>query len=211
MKKLLMMATAAGFLFVAQPAKAEVETYEFDKPHTSILFFADHLGFSKSQGEFHDYDGHFTFDRENPANSAVEVTIQTASIDMDMEKWDDHLKNADFFNVEEFPTMTFKSSAIEVTGEKTGKITGDLTLLGVTKPVTLDVVFHKAGEFPMGDMYKAGFTATAMIDRSEWGMNYGLPAMDKMVEIRIEVEGNRVDPNAAEAPAEEAAAEDAEE
>ncbi|MEC7029178.1 MAG: YceI family protein, partial [Pseudomonadota bacterium] len=148
-------------------------------------------------------------DRENPANSAVEVTIQTASIDMDMEKWDDHLKNADFFNVEEFPTMTFKSSAIEVTGEKTGKITGDLTLLGVTKPVTLDVVSHKAGEFPMGDMYKAGFTATAMIDRSEWGMNYGLPAMDKMVEIRIEVEGNRVDPNAAEAPAEEAAAEDA--
>lgn len=206
MKKLLMMATAAGFLFVAQPAKAEVETYEFDKPHTSILFFADHLGFSKSQGEFQEYDGHFTFDRENPENSEVDVTIQTASIDMDMEKWDDHLKNADFFNVEEFPTMTFKSTAVEVTGENTGKITGDFTLLGVTKPVVLDVVFHKAGKFPMGDAYKAGFSATTMIDRSEFGMDYGLPAMNKMVEVRIEVEGNRVDADeAAETPAEDAA------
>lgn len=193
MKKLMLIMAATGFLFVAQPAKAEIETYEFDKPHTSILFFADHFGFSLSQGEFRDYDGQFIFDRVNPENSSVDVTIQTASINMGLERWDEHLKNEDFFNVEKYPAMTFKSTDIEVTGEKTAKITGDLTLLGITKPVTLDVVFRKAGKFPMGDTYKAGFSATTEIDRSEWGMDYGLPAMSNMVEIRIEVEGNRTE------------------
>lgn len=179
----------AAFMLLAAPAKAQVETYDFDKAHTQILFFADHLGFSKSQGEFHDYDGNFVFDRTKPENSSVEVTIQTASIDMDHEKWDAHMKNEDFFDVEKYPTMTFKSTGIEVTGENTANITGDLTILGVTKPVTLAVMHNKSGKHPFNQKMVAGFSASTTIDRSEWGMEYGLPMMSPEVEIRIEVEG----------------------
>lgn len=175
----------------AAPANAEIEKYTFDKAHTQILFFVNHLGFSNSQGEFHDYDGYFLFDRDTPANSQIDVTIKTASIDMDDEKWDDHMKNEDFFNVETFPDMSFKSTSIEITGENTADITGDLTLLGVTKPVTLSVTHNKSGKHPFGDKYVAGFSGTATIKRSEFGMNYGLPMVSDDVEIRLEVEGVR--------------------
>ena len=113
-------------LIGVQPARAQIEIYEFDKAHTQILFFVDHIGFSKSQGEFHEYEGGFTFNRADPENSKVEVSIQTSSIDMDDEKWNKHMKNSDFFDVEKFPTMSFKSTKIKKTGDKTGTITGCL-------------------------------------------------------------------------------------
>ncbi len=184
-------------MLAATPAKAEAEKYEFDKAHTQILFFADHLGFSKSSGKFLDFDGYYMFDEENPENSSIDVTIQTDSINMDMEKWDDHLKNEDFFNVAAYPQMTFKSTDIEVTGEDTADITGDLTLLGITKPVILQVKHNKTGEHPRSGKKTSGFSATAMIDRSEWGMAYGVPMMDPMTEIRIEVEASVADEAAA--------------
>ena len=113
MRKLFLLGAAffafnaplANVAYAEDAAVVEAEHYSFDKAHTQILFFVDHLGFSKSQGEFHDYDGYFTFDRENPANSKVDVTIQTASIDMDDKAWDDHLKNQDFFYVEKFSSL----------------------------------------------------------------------------------------------------------
>jgi len=174
----------------AVPAKAEPVRYEFDKSHTQILFFSDHLGFSKQEGEFHDFDGYFIFDEASPENSAVEVTIKTASIDMDMERWDDHMKNEDFFNVEQYPEMTFKSTAIEVTGENTADITGDLTLLGQTHPVVLHVIHNKTGPHPMNAKKVSGFSATATLDRTLWGMDYGVPMMDPNIELRIDVEGS---------------------
>lgn len=174
-------------------AQAQIEKYTFDKAHTQILFFVDHLGFSFSQGEFHDYDGHFMFDRRTPENSKIDVSIKTASIDMDDEKWNTHMKNADFFDVENFPDMTFKSTGIEVTGENTANITGDLTLLGVTKPVTLEVTHNKSGKHPFNGKFVAGFSATATVKRSEFGMTYGLPDVGDDVEIRLEVEGFRED------------------
>ncbi len=172
-------------------AYAAKEKYTFDKAHTQILFFVDHLGFSMSQGEFHDYDGHFVFDRENPENSSVEVNIKTASIDMDHEKWNAHMKNEDFFHVEKFPEMTFKSTSIEQIDDNKGKITGDLTILGVTKPVTLDVTYNKSGTHPFSGDFVSGFSATTTIDRKEYGMTYGLPNIGQMVEVRLEVEGVR--------------------
>lgn len=195
MKKIL-LGTAAlltlGFSgVVSTPAMAEVETYDLETPHTQIIFAVSHLGFSHSYGKFLDYDGHFTFDRENPAESEVEVVIKTDSIDLADEKWDDHMKSADFFDVENHPEMTFKSTGIEVTGETTGKITGDLTILETTKPVTLDVVFNKADKHPFNDQYRSGFSATTSIKRSEFGMNYGLPAVGDDVKIIIEVEAIR--------------------
>jgi polyisoprenoid-binding protein YceI len=182
----------AGLLLIAAtPARAELHEYRFDKAHTQILFFVDHLGFSKSQGEFHDYDGTIQFDRENPENSSVNVTIQTDSIDMDDEEWDNHMKNEDFFHVEEYPTMTFESTDIEVTGEKKGKITGDLTILGTTRDVTLDTTFNKAGKHPYSGNHVAGFSATTEIKRSDFGMKYGLPGIGDTVNIRLEVEAIR--------------------
>ena len=180
--------------FILSPVTAQAaEKYSFDKAHTQILFFADHLGFSKSQGEFHDYDGYFSFDRAAPEKSEIDVTIKTASIDMDMEKWDAHMKNKDFFDVETYPEMHFKSTSVEVTGENQADITGDLTLLGQTHPVTLHVTHNKSGKHPFNGKYVAGFSAHATLDRSLWGMTYGLPMMDKNVELRIEVEGVRAD------------------
>ena len=187
---LLGLAFLTGF---QTSAHAQIERYSFDKAHTQILFFVDHLGFSFSQGEFHDYDGGFVFDRTKPENSSVNVTIQTASIDMDHEKWDAHMKNADFFDVENYPTMEFKSTNIEITGEKTAKITGDLTLLGKTNPVTLDVTYNKSGTHPFNGEYVSGFSATATLDRTEWGMDYGVPNVGQNVELRLEVEGFRED------------------
>ncbi|MCB1529400.1 MAG: polyisoprenoid-binding protein [Rhodospirillales bacterium] len=189
---------ALAFLLLAfsvSPARADVERYDFDKAHTQILFFVNHLGFSNSQGEFHDYDGFIEFNREEPEKSKVEVTIRTSGIDMDDEAWDTHLKSKDFFDVEKFPDMVFKGTTIEITGDKTAKINGELTLLGVTKPVTLDTVFNKAGKHPFSGKYVAGFSAVTNIKRSDFGMEYGLPMIGDDVNIHLEVEGIRQDGN----------------
>lgn len=112
---------------------------------------------------------------------------------MDDEKWDDHLKSADFFDVAEYPVMTFKSTQVKVSDDDAADIIGDLTLLGVTKPVTLHVRFNKAGVHPFSGKYVAGFSAHASVKRSDFGMDYGLPGVSDDVEIRLEVEGIRDD------------------
>jgi polyisoprenoid-binding protein YceI len=173
---------------------AQAADYVFDKAHTQILFFVDHLGFSKSQGEFHDYDGGFRFDPEQWADAEAQISIRTASIDMDDYAWDKHMKSEDFFNVNTYPTMDFQSTKVAKTGESTYRLQGDLTLIGVTKPVSLDVVFNKAGVHPLNKRHVAGFTATGTIKRSDFGMDYALPMVGDEVELRLEVEGYRVEP-----------------
>lgn len=170
----------------AAPAK-----YTFDKAHTQIIFNINHLGFSNSYGKFTDFDGHIMYDEAAPESGSVEVAIKTASIEMNDQAWNDHMKNEDFFNVEKFPEMTFKSTGIEITGDDTAKITGDLTILDVTKSVVLDVKHNKTGKHPFGDKYAAGFSATTQIKRSEFGMGYGLPNVADDVNIIIEVEAYR--------------------
>lgn len=169
------------------------DQFGFDRAHTQVLFFVNHLGFSQSQGEFHDYDGSFSFDPGDWADSKVEVTIRTASLDMDDYAWDKHLRSDDFFDVNQYPEMTFRSTRVERTGEQSGIIAGDLTLLGVTKPVILDVTFNKAGVHPISKKYVAGFSARTVIKRSEFGMKYGLPMVGDDVHVRLEVEGHRVE------------------
>ncbi len=191
--RFLTILTAGALTLSAFPSQAAVEKYSFDTAHTQILFFVNHLGFSNSQGEFHSYEGGFSFDTENPEKSSVNVTIKTDSIDMDDEQWNAHMKNKDFFDVEAFPTMTFDSTSVEVTGEKSANITGNLTILGVTKPVVLQTVYNKSGVHPFNGKYVSGFSANAVIKRSDFGMTYGLPGVSDEVEIRIEVEGYRQD------------------
>ena len=169
------------------------DQYTFDRAHTQVLFFVDHLGFSQSQGEFHDYDGGFTFDADDWGNSQVEATIRTASLDMDDYAWDKHLRSEDFFDVKKHPEMIFRSTTVERKDGQRGVIEGDLTLLGVTKPVTLEVTFNKAGIHPISKKYVAGFSASTVIKRSEFGMKYGLPMVGDDVQIRLEVEGHRVE------------------
>lgn len=167
------------------------DRYRFDTVHTQILFFVSHLGFSKSEGEFLDFDGSFTFDAANPADSTVEVIVQTASISMDDADWDAHMKNEDFFDVDKHPTMTFRSTHVETADGQTGKVHGELTLLGITRPLVLDVSFNRTGVHPFSKEFVAGFSGTAQLKRSDFGMRYGLPVLGDDVEIRLEIEGIR--------------------
>ena len=172
------------------PALA-ADTYTFDKAHTNVLFFVGHHGFTRVLGKFHDYDGSFTFDPNNVEKSAVDVAIKTASINMFHDKLNEHLRNPDFFHVEKFPTMTFKSTKIEKTGDNTGRMTGDLTLLGVTRPVTLDVTFNRAAEHAVYKVWSVGFSAKGKLTRSDFGMKFAVPRIGDEVEIVIEVEANK--------------------
>lgn len=185
----------AGFLVLGlclAPSFASAENYIIDSTHAHAGFRVSHFGFSTTLGQFRDIAGTLEFDQANPAASSVEVTIQTASVDTANDARDEHLRKADFFNVEEFPTMTFKSTNIEVTGEKTANITGDLTLLGVTKPVTLDAAFNQAAPHPMDNTrYVAGFSATGSVKRTDFGMTYAAPAISDEITLIIEVEALR--------------------
>ncbi len=193
MKKYILPSVLALCTFQPQYANADIEKYTFDKTHTQIIFSVDHLGFSHSHGRFMDFDGGFMFDRAEPAKSAVDIAIKTTSLEMLDQKWNEHLKGPDFFNVEKFPAMTFKNTKIEVTGQNTANITGDLTLMGVTKPVTLATTFNKADKHAFSGKYVAGFTADATIKRSDFGLSYGLPMVGDETQIHLEVEGIRED------------------
>ncbi len=183
----LVLALGAGV------ASAEPTQFTFDKVHSQVLFFVNHLGFSNSQGEFNDYDGELLIDTDNLANSKVNVSINTASVDMGDDAWDKHLRNEDFFDVEKYPTMDFVSKRIILTGANTMIVNGELTILGVTKPAGLYVTLNRVGEHPFSKKTIAGFSARAKINRSDWGMNYGLPAIGDEVDIRLEVEAAKVE------------------
>jgi polyisoprenoid-binding protein YceI len=184
----------AGF---SHSASAQIEKYLFDKPHTQIIFFVDHLGFAKSSGKFLDYTGEIQWDKGEPEKSSVNATIQVNSLDMGDKTWNEHLLADKFFDAAKFPTMTFKSTSIQKTGEKTANITGDLTLHGVTKPVVLATTFNNAGKHPMMDRMEAGFSATAHLKRSDFGMSQYVPMVGDDIDIRIEVEAYKEDKTAA--------------
>ncbi len=176
---------------VAQAA----DSYGFDKEHTKILFAYNHVGLSMQYGRFGDFDGQVVFDQENPANSKVDVTIKAASIDTWVPALDDHLRSADFFDVEKFPEITFRSTEIRRTGKNTGQVVGDLTIKENTKPVVLDVTFNFAGEHPLSpylDKYKgaqyASFSAQTKILRSDFGVEQFAPLTSDEIEIIIETE-----------------------
>jgi len=189
MKKLLLISSVLCILSIS--AYAATERYTLDKPHTQVLFSISHLGFSNSYGRFTDYSGQIDFDRITPQDSKADVTIKTNSLQMDDSAWNERLKEDDFFNVKKFPTMTFKSTGIKVTGKNTAAMTGDLTLLGVTKPVTFDVTFNKAAPGPFDQKYVAGFSAEGHINRSDFGMTTYLPLVGDDVDIHLEVEAIR--------------------
>lgn len=189
-KQLGLLAAASLIALPLGFTAVQADSYKIDETHAHAAFSVTHLGFSTTYGQFKAIEGTFEFDEAAPEKSIVDVTIQTNSVDTANDARDEHVRGADFFDVEKFPTMTFKSTGVEVTGENTGNLTGDLTLLGVTKPVTLAVTFNKAGPHPFKkEITVAGFNATGELDRTDFGMNYASPVIGNTIPLIISVEG----------------------
>lgn len=191
MKRPLLALYAATALFAFGISGAQAaETYKFDQTHTNIVWHASHFGFSNPSGRFGITEGTLVLDEAAPEKSTVDVTIDVAGLVTGIPKFDDHLKSEDFLNTEKFPTATFKSTAVEVTGENTAKVTGDLTLHGVTKPVTLDMKLNKLDASPMTQVKTAGFSGSIILKRSEFGITTYVPNISDEITIGIEAEAN---------------------
>lgn len=167
--------------------------WQLDTSHSSVEFAVRHMMISTARGRFENFSGQVNFDEQNPGNSSVNVEIQAASINTRDAQRDGHLKSPDFFNVEQYPLITFKSTRVEKTGDSHGKIYGHLTIRDVTKEVVLDTEFVGKAKSPWGTT-SAGFSASTTIDRKEWGLTWnaqletgGVLVADQ-VKISIEVE-----------------------
>ncbi|WP_448187811.1 YceI family protein [Azospirillum sp. sgz301742] len=182
---------AALLATVAGTAQAAPVAYKLDPSHMSVAFIVNHLGFSNVIGRFNTASGDVAFDKDAVQNSTLKVSIDTASVDTAHAKRDEHLRSPDFFNTKEFPQMTFKSTKIEKTGDKSGKLYGDLTLLGTSKPVVLDVTFNKEGVSPASKLETVGFSARGKIKRTDFGMKYGAPYISDEIELLIEAEATK--------------------
>jgi polyisoprenoid-binding protein YceI len=176
----------------APPAKAASDfaavqpgDYAIEPVHTRILFSINHLGTSTWYGDFTKASGAAKIDPAHPAASSVEVSVPVDSISTTNTVLDGELKGADWFDAAKFPTMTFKSRQITVTGPNEGQVAGDLTLHGITRAVTLQVKFHGAGPNPMTHAFTAGFDATGTIKRSDFGIVKYLPILGDEVTLII--------------------------
>lgn len=172
-------------------SRTEAAEYQIDPTHTHILFMVDHLGFAKMIGLFNDFSGTISFDPNNIDASAVRVTIRTASLDTQNAQRNKDLMGADWFNVAEFPTMTFVGKKYIRKDDRSGTVIGDLTLLGVTRPVSLEVTLNKMGVNPLDKRPEVGFSAHGVIRRSDFGMKTFLPAIGDEVTILLEVEAKQ--------------------
>jgi polyisoprenoid-binding protein YceI len=172
-----------------------VGVYELDKSHASLIWKVSHLGLSNYAARFTDFDAKLTLDPKDPTKSSVAVTVNPASVKTDypnaVEKDFDKVlaEGAEWFNTSKFPKIEFVSTALERTGEKTGRMTGNLTFLGVTKPVVLEVTFNNAmAKMPFSGKPTVGFSASGSIKRSEWGMATYIPTIGDEVQLLIEAE-----------------------
>ena len=177
----------------AAPAKADLNTaaageYAIDGSHTNVFFRVSHLGFSGYMGRFNKIEGKVMLDPKDLSKTSLDVTIDASSIDVNHEKLEGELRGKELFDAEAFPTITFKSTKLEQKDASHGTITGDLTLRGVTKPVTLDVTLNGAGIHPMSQKPTLGFSATGMLKRSDFGVAKWLPNIGDSVQLIIETE-----------------------
>jgi polyisoprenoid-binding protein YceI len=183
-------ATAIVLSSLAGAARAEEVKYTFDPNHTNITFHANHFGFSNPSGRFGISKGNVYIDEANPQASSVSVTVDVNSLVTGIDRFNDHIKSADFLDAEHFPTATFKSDSVEVTGKDTAKVHGIFTLHGVSKPVELDVKLNKIGESPITTKKTAGFTASVTLKRSDFGVSKYVPGVSDEIRIDIEAEAS---------------------
>ncbi|MFK2905758.1 YceI family protein [Dyella ginsengisoli] len=183
--KVLALAALLGASFAAQAAPV---TYKLDPAHTMVLFSWNHFGFSNPTANLGISAGTLVYDEANPAKSSVEVTLPLANLDTHVSALDEHLKKPDFFDADKYPVVTFKSTRVEPLGNNKFKVTGDLTVHGVTKAVVLDATLNKAGMQPMLKVPAVGFDATGTIKRSDFGVGAYVPNVSDEVQIRITTE-----------------------
>lgn len=145
--------------------------YQIDVAHSRLGFVARHAMVTKVRGSFTEFEGHAHLDAADPAKSSAELTIQVASVDTAQEQRDGHLRGPDFFDVENYPTMTFKSTSAEQVDDDTFRLTGDLTIKDTTKPVAIDFEFTGTAKDPYGNL-RAGFEGQATINRKDWGLTW---------------------------------------
>lgn len=176
-------------------SSARADVYAFDRDHTNITFSWNHLGIARQSARILDFDGTLDFDPANPENGSVEVTMKVASLFTGARGLDRDLKSSDFFDAARYPDITFKSTLIRAVGERSGEVAGDLTILGVTYPVVLQVRWNFSGEHPLGAInpsykgkYVAGFSAVTMVLRSAWGLKRAIPLVSDEIDVAIEAE-----------------------
>jgi polyisoprenoid-binding protein YceI len=182
----LALAAALAAALATSPAFA-AESYSLDVRHTFPSFEVNHLGFSIQRGRFNKTAGKITLDTAAKKGTA-DITIDAASVDTGLDKLEEHMRGEDFFNVAKYPTITFKSDKFTFEGDKVKAVSGNLTMLGVTKPVTLTAAYFNCADHPMAKKKACGGDFVTTVKRSEFGMKYALPAVADDVTLRIQVE-----------------------
>jgi polyisoprenoid-binding protein YceI len=180
----------AGLLGAAVSAQAAPVTYKLDPGHTMVLFSWNHFGYSNPTADIGIGDGTLVFDENNPANSSVDVTMPLSNLDTHVPALDKHLKQPDFFDADKYPTITFKSTGIQSLGGNKYQVTGNLTVHGVTKPVTLTATLNKAGVHPMRKVQAIGFDAVGTVKRSDFGLGAYVPMVSDEIKLNITTEAS---------------------
>jgi polyisoprenoid-binding protein YceI len=170
MKKLTVIAS-----LLALSATTFAQTWSVDKAHSRIGYVVTHMSLSESEGSFKSFEGKITASKEDFSDAVFEISADVNSIDSDNEMRDKHLKSADFFDAEKYPAITFKSTSFKKVSGKNYKVTGDLTLHGVTKPVTFNVVYNGSATNPMSKKLTAGFSFSGTIKRKDFGIGAEMP------------------------------------
>jgi polyisoprenoid-binding protein YceI len=184
-KRLVLAASLAAACTVAVAAPV---TYTIDPNHTDVVASWSHFGFSNPVAHFGDVDGTITYDADNVGASSVNVMIPMSGLNSHVDAFDEHLRSADFFEVEKYPDIRFRSTKVEAAGDNKLRVIGDLTVKGVTKPAVLDVTLNKQGQHPMAKRPAIGFDAKAVLKRSDFGVGKYAPNVSDAVEIRITTE-----------------------
>src|ERR1700733_11806762 len=177
----------AFLLGLSEKSAQADERYTFDKRHTSIFFSVSRLGVFEETGEFRDYDGSFVFCIQHPDKDAITLTLYSAGIHTADEDTEKDLRGPDFFNEAQFPELRFVSTSVKLVDKDNAKISGNLTLLGITKPVVFDAHFTEKDGDSGKDDYVVGFSATGVINRSDFGMDHLIPIIGDEVTLRIQV------------------------
>lgn len=180
------VAEAAAPAFDATAAPTGV--YKSDPGHTYTAFSYNHMGYSNPIVRWGSQTAELDWNAEDPSKSSVTATIDVASVDTGVPALNDHLKAADFFDAEQYPTIAFKSTAVNVNGPNTAELTGDLTIKDVTRPVKFDVTINKAADDGFAKAYKLGFSAKGAIKRSDFGVDLYVPMVSDDVSFTIEAE-----------------------
>ncbi len=183
-------AVSSALLFSSSFAFAATTDYKIDPTHTMTLFSWSHFGFSNPTANFNDVQGVIKVDEQNPEKSSVNVTIPVKSVDSHVSALDKEFLTEGWFNEAKFPTITFKSTKVETTDKKHFKILGDLTVKGITKPVTLNAVLNQQGKHPMTKKQTVGFNASTTFKRSDFDLGNYAPAVSDEVTVNITTEAS---------------------